>query len=125
MGNTATSRNIDQQSIVHSKAVNRLDTDHVKANPSQEPTIANPSDTTSRGNDHVPNSVVTSVKGGSGVPSMAKSDDEGSIVTKVSKSSSSDKEQKLCRSSGRYSSLTGRSWKHRSLSLEVVEASTK
>mmetsp|Transcript_18886 Transcript_18886/g.29206 ORF Transcript_18886/g.29206 Transcript_18886/m.29206 type:complete len:123 (+) Transcript_18886:263-631(+) len=116
MGNTATSRNIDQQSIVHSKAVNRLDTDHVKANPSQEPTIANPSDTTSRGNDHVPNSVVTSVKGGSGVPSTAKSNDEGSVATKVSKSSSSDKEQKPCKSSSKYSSSRGRSRKRGSLS---------
>ena len=102
--------------FVHSKAVNRLATDHVKAKPSQEPTIANPLDATSGGNDHVHNSVVTSVKGGSGVPSTAKSNDEGSVVTKVSKSSPYDKEQKPCRSSDRYSSSSGRNRKRRSLS---------
>jgi len=69
-----------------------LATDHIEAKLSQEPTIANPSDATSGGNDHVHNSVVTSVKGGSGVSSTAKSNDEGSIVAKVSKSSSSNKE---------------------------------
>eukprot|EP00816_Leptocylindrus_hargravesii_P012794 CAMPEP_0196825332 /NCGR_PEP_ID=MMETSP1362-20130617/92987_1 /TAXON_ID=163516 /ORGANISM="Leptocylindrus danicus, Strain CCMP1856" /LENGTH=170 /DNA_ID=CAMNT_0042205729 /DNA_START=382 /DNA_END=894 /DNA_ORIENTATION=- len=128
VGNTATSSNIDQQDFVQNKAVNRLVLDHVEAEPNQVPMFANPLDATSGGNDvldhveaepnqvpmfanpldatsggndQVKDSVVTSEKGGSGVPSTAKSNDEGSVATKVSKSSSSDKEQKPRKSSGK------------------------
>eukprot|EP00816_Leptocylindrus_hargravesii_P013518 CAMPEP_0196825612 /NCGR_PEP_ID=MMETSP1362-20130617/93154_1 /TAXON_ID=163516 /ORGANISM="Leptocylindrus danicus, Strain CCMP1856" /LENGTH=324 /DNA_ID=CAMNT_0042206067 /DNA_START=80 /DNA_END=1054 /DNA_ORIENTATION=- len=111
VGNTATSQNIDQQDFVQNKAVNREVLDHVEAEPNQEPTIANPLDATSGGNDQVKILVSTSEKGGSGLPSTAKSNNEGSIATKVSKSSSSDKEQKPCKSSGKYSSVRGRSQK--------------
>jgi len=90
--------------------VNRLAPDHVKAKSNQEPKIVNPLDATSQGNDQVKIPVATSKKGGSGVPSKAKSNNE------VSKSSLSDKEQKPCKSSGKYSSLRGRSRKCGSLS---------
>ena len=116
VGNAATTQNIDQRSVVQDEAVNRLATDHVEAEPVQEPTIVNPSDATSGGNGQESNLAGTSVKGETRETSTAKKTDKGSDDIRVSKSSSINKERKPRRSRDDYSGSRGRSRKRKSSS---------